>query len=158
MDDNIENFVWQAPEFKHNYKDIAWYGISIATAFFLFIAAIWQKNLLFGIFVIIAEIMLLFWAKQRPKDIHFKIDKKGVYIGEMKFYSYEELAGFHLIEGEGDEMGELILKTKNRLHPHVKILIENGNIPRIKNILKDHISEIEYEESLSDSISKFIGF
>lgn len=151
-----EKIIWQAPEFKYRYKDVSWYWISVIAASILALIAIWQKNLLFVVFVIIAEITIIFWAKQIPQNLHFKIDKKGVYIDKIRFYSYEDLAGFHISEEDGE--GELILKTKRKFHPFTKILLENCDIPKIKEFLKERLEEIEYEPSLADHIGKMIGF
>src|SRR3989338_5716211 len=113
-----EEIIWHAPEFKYQNKDISWYWLTIIMAGILFLISLWQKNLLFAIFIIIAEIMLVIWAQELPKTIQFKINKKGVQIGLIKSYSYEELGGFHILE---DNYGhsELILKTKNKLHSYI---------------------------------------
>jgi len=156
MSENKE-IIWHAPEFKYQSKDISWYWLSIIAASILTLVSLWQKNLLFAIFIIIAETMLVIWAKELPKNLQFKLDKKGVHIGRIKSYNYEELSGFHIIE-DTDKTGELIFKTKNKLHPYVKILISSKDIPEIKEHLKNHLEEIDYEESLSDGISRMIGF
>ena len=156
MNEN-RKIIWHAPEFKYQSKDISWYWLTIIAAGILFLISLWQKNLLFVIFIIIAETMLVIWAKDLPRNLQFKLDKKGVHIGKIKSYQYEELNGFHIIE-DTDETGELILKTKNKLHPYEKILIASKDIPEIKAFLKNHLEEIDYEESLSDGISRMIGF
>lgn len=152
-----KEIIWQAPEYKYQHKDVSWYWISVIGVAILLLVAIWQKNLLFGVFVIIAEIMILFWAKRFPKILQFKIDKKGVHIGKLKSYDYENLIGFHIVEDD-DELSELVLKTKNRLHLYIKILLLNDDIPKIKKALQEHLEEIEYEESLIDHLGNIIGF
>ena len=149
---------WYAPEFRYQHKDLSWYWFSIIGAGVLFLIALWQKNLLFAVFVIVAELMVIIWAKEFPKNIRFKLDKKGVQIGNLKSYFYEELDGFHIHEPDEDGIAELILKTNRRLHPYVKILIIQTDAPQIKEFLKEHLPEIEYEESLSDNLAKMIGF
>ena len=152
-----KEITWQAPEFRYHDKDVSWFWLSVIAAGIIFLIALWQKNLLFGIFIILAETMVLFWAKEFPKNIQFKLDKRGVHIGKIKSYLYEDISGFHIIE-ENDRMAELVLKTKTKLHPYVKILLVNEDVPDIKEFLKNHLEEIEYEESLSDGISRLIGF
>lgn len=152
-----KEITWQAPEFRYRYKDESWYWLTIMAAGILFLISLWQKNLLFAIFIIIAEVMVILWAKELPKNLHFKLDKKGVHLGKIKFYSYEDLSGFHLHEEDGD-ISELVLKTKEKLHPYVKILLLTNDAPEIKKFLKKHVPEMEYEESLTDSLSKIIGF
>ena len=153
----LKEIIWQAPEFKYRDKDISWYWMTIIIASLLVLISLWQRNFLFAIFTIIAEIMLMFWANEFPKDLQFKIDKNGIHIGKIKSYSYEEISGFHIIEGE-DGAGELILKTKNKIHPYIKILLANEDTQKVKDYLKPHLSEMDYEESLSDIIFRIVGF
>ena len=157
MENPLKEIIWQAPEFKYQHKDISWYWLTIIAAAVMVLFSLWQKNLLFALFIILAETMLIFWAKESPKNLQFKIDKKGVQIGKIKSYGYEEISGFHISE-KNDGDSELILKTKSKLHPFVKILIYNDDIAAIKGYLKNHLSEVEYEESLTDGFSKMIGF
>jgi len=154
---NIEEIIWQAPEFQYRHKELEWYWLSIIAAGILFLFALWQKNLLFAIFIVIAEIMLIVWANELPKNLQFKINKNGVQIGGLKSYYFEELGGFHICEKEGG-WGELVLKTRNKLHAYVKILVFNKDIPEIKKFLKEKLPEMEYQESLSDHLGRRIGF
>jgi len=108
MDTKLKEITWHAPEFKYRYKDISWYWLSFAVAGVLILLSLWQKNLLFIIFIIIAESMIIIWANRFPKELRFKLDKKGVYIDKINFYPYEELDGFHILENE-DEDSDLIL-------------------------------------------------
>lgn len=157
MSDSNKEITWQAPEFQYRYKNIFWYGASVALAAILIVLALWQNNLLFAIFVIIAEVMILFWAKETPRLLNFRLDNKGITIDKIKFYPYEDLKGFHVAQRE-DQSGALVLKTKNRLQSYVKILANADDIPKIKEFLKNYLKEIEYEESLVSHISDLIGF
>ena len=157
MEKILKEIIWKAPEFKYYPKSVAWYGLSAAISVLLILFAVWQKNLLFGIFVIIAELTLISWANRQPKTLEFKIDKKGVAIGQIKFYQYEELTGFHIHDDLRGGL-ELILKTKSKLNPYVRINIIDKDIPEMKSFLKQFIPEIEYKESLSEDINRIIKF
>ena len=156
MEKQLKEISWQAPEFKYEHKDISWYWLSIIVTGLIILRAIWQKNPLFALFIAIAEIIIIFWAKERPKTLNFKIDDKGVHIDKIRTYNYDDLGGFHIIEK--DNISELVLKTKNRLHPVVKIIIASINIAKIIDTLNDHLPEVEYEESLADHIDRLLKF
>lgn len=155
--EDLKEITWQAPEFHYRAKSAGWYWLSLIIAALLILLALWQKNLLFILFVVIAEITLIHWARQTPRTLHFKIDKNGVSIGKIKFYAYPELEGFHIKEGEHG-IGELILKTKSKLNPCLKISIDSEDAKPIENLLKKFLVEVEYEDSVSDAIDKLIGF
>lgn len=161
METQHKEIIWHAPEFKYNHKDISWYWLSIIASSLIFLIALWQKNLLFALFIVIAEVMLIIFAKELPKTRIFRLDSEGLHISAsdhkpLKSFSYNDMRGFHI--HEGGDFCELILKTKNKIHPHVKIMISQREIPEIKGYLKKHIEEVEYEESLSDHIEKIIRF
>lgn len=152
-----KEIVWNAPEFQYRYKDASWYLLSVAITVILVLLAIWQKNILFAIFVIIAELTIIHWAKRVPKILEFKISNRGVGIGKIKFYPYEELIGFHIRDNQ-DGAEELILATKSKINPFIKISIPNQDIPEMKELLKKFLNEVEYEESVIDVFIRMIGF
>ena len=151
-----KEIIWIAPEFEYRPKDVGWYWMSIIVAAFFILAAIWQKNFLFAIFIIVAEAMMLYWARQLPPHIEFKLDDKGLLLGKNKFHAYEEMSGFSVIEKMGS--WELILKTKERIQPFIKISIFENDAEDIKKLLKERLEEMEFPESIVDHISKIIGF
>ncbi len=149
---------WRAPEFDHSPKDVSWYWVSIVCAVLILLFALWQKDVLFAIFVILAELMLLRLAKEKPKDMEFELSAKGLAVGTLAFYNFEELTGFHIHEREQEPYSELVLKTRKRLHPYLHILIRPKDITVLRNFLGTHLQEIEYQTSLAEGISRMIGF
>lgn len=151
-----KEIVWIAPEFEYRPKDVGWYWMSIIIAAIFILVAIWQKNFLFAIFIIVAEAMMLYWARQLPPHIEFKLDNKGLLLGKNKFHSYEEMSGFSIVEK--NKNWELIIKTKERIQPFLKISIYEKDSVNIKKLLKERLEEMEFSESIIDHISKIIGF
>ncbi|OGN00376.1 MAG: hypothetical protein A2651_01635 [Candidatus Yanofskybacteria bacterium RIFCSPHIGHO2_01_FULL_42_12] len=147
---------WEAPEFEYSYKGVGWYWTSILASIVLILISIWQGNLLFIIFIIVAEILFVFWGREYPKTIQFTLNRKGISIGSLKEYAFEDFQGFHIKESESAD--ELILKTKNRLHLYVKIVLPHSNREMVKQFISRHLPAMEYEESLHDHFSKLIGF
>ncbi len=162
MKKDITEITWQAPEFEYHPKGIFWYWTSIIVAIILVFLALWQKNLLFAIFVVIAEIIILFLIGKFPPIWEFKINAQGIEIGrinkkEKKFYSYEELDNFdiHLIN---EEYKELVFKLNSRFSQLLKINIHFVDEERIKKFLLKFLPHEEIPSSLVDSMSKLIRF
>ncbi|MDD5430756.1 MAG: hypothetical protein PHP03_00810 [Candidatus Pacebacteria bacterium] len=148
---------WIAPEYRYYEKSASWYWMSALIAAALLVFFVWQKNILFSAFIIIAEILLIAWGQRQPQKINFKIDSKNITIGIYKTIPYEAVKGFDIREDDGD-FGELILQMKSVVNPYVKILVFNKEIPEIKDFLKEKIKEIEYIDSISDTLSRKIKF
>lgn len=160
MEKNDENaeIVWQAPSFQYYPKDVSWYWLTILIAVILFFFAIWQKNFLFGVFVIVAEIAVFVLARRQPEIIEFKIDEQGVGILE-KMFSYDELSSFCLRpDNEDKNFQELILKKKVYFNPYVIILIDAKIVPRAQAILSQKLAEEPYQDSLLDILFRWLRF
>ena len=153
-----KEIIWTAPEFEFSPKSVGWYWLSIIVAALTFLFALWQKNILFALFVIIAEFMILHWARQHPRHLQFRLTPKGLFIGEHNFHAFEHLMGFFILEIEGEERNELILRNDTKINPYIKVLIFRKDIPTFKQFLSRYLKEIEYTPTLSDGLSKFLGF
>lgn len=157
-DNKDMGIVWQAPAFKYYPKDISWYWITILISVILFFFAIWQKNFLFGVFVVVAEIAVFVLARRQPEIIEFKIDEQGVGILERMF-SYDELTSFCLRpDNEDKNFQELILKKKVYFNPYVIILMDAEIVPRAQAILNQKLNEEPYQDSLLDILFKWLRF
>lgn len=143
---------WTAWEYEFFPKDISWYWLTIIASTLITTFALWQRNFLFAVFVVIAEILILFWGRRLPKKIEFKLNDKGLTIDERTFYPYDGFHGFALKENE------IVFRKKNRLAPYLKILAEESKTGEIKKLLSRYLPEIEYEESLADHIAKILRF
>ncbi len=150
---------WSAPEFEYIQKGVGWYWLTIIVAIILSALALWQENVLFAVFVVIAAILVLSWGKSYPKTVDFELNENGLAIGEQKTYSYGELKGFAIRQGYVDsELVEIVFQKKSRLSPYIKILASDQDMETIKDFLIQYLPEIEYEESLIEHIARILRF
>ena len=168
--EETKEIIWQIPEYEYNQKDISWNWLVLIITIILFAFAIWQKNFLFAVFIIVAFLMINFMSNRFPSIWQFRMTERGIIIslptGERKkFYSFEDVESFdiHLIayDAEGNEVGEykeLILKLKSKLSPYLKINIYPTDEEKIKNFLLNFISHQKHEQSLVDSLARLIKF
>src|ERR1700739_3361867 len=91
---------WQAREYDYPEKSVSWYWISIIISVLILGLAVWQKNFLFGFFIVVAEVLILSWANRTPPLIDFKLDEKGLLIGTEKQHAYSEFEAWSV---ENDE-------------------------------------------------------
>ena len=150
---------WSAPEFHYYHKDVGWYWLVIIVAIILTALALWQKNFLFAIFIILAGILTISWGRKEPKTVDFVLSEKGLDIGDKKSYPFENLAGFAIIAVPGEsEISELVLETKGRFNKWVKVIIADERSEAIKKILLSRIPEVPYEESFAEHIARILRF
>ncbi len=150
---------WSAPEYHYYEKDVAWYWLVVIGAIGLGALALWQKNLLFAIFIAIAALMLISWGRRQPKTLNFTLNAKGLTIDDKKIYYFENLTGFAIIPNYAEqELNELLLKTNHHLNGWLRVIIAAQRAEPIKNLLLQYLPEVEYQESLAEHISRILKF
>lgn len=153
----MPEIVWQAPEFEYREKGVSWYWLSIIIAIVVLGIAVWQKNFLFGFFIVVAEMLILSWGNREPKMVEFRLNEKEIVVGGVKFYRLQDLESFGVEEAES-EWQNIHLQFKSRLKPKIKIAAPKEKCAEIQKLLSKQISQSAYEPSLLDILEKFIGF
>jgi hypothetical protein len=127
-----------------------------ATLLFLFFS-IWQKDFLFGVFVILASGTVLFLSTQRPDTYKFKLTDDALVIGNNEsVYPYNRFSHFHIYEYSPEEH-ELFLVFKERFHPILRIRVYRRDIEKIKEFLSGYLPEKDTDPSIMDIFSKIVG-
>lgn len=151
---------WEAPEFEHRPKTAGWYWATIAVAIVLLAIAVWQKNYLFGLFVVLAEIMLIVWAAEVPPRVRFELTERGLAVGKRKFYPLRELKSFSAdIEGTFDpDYPDILIQFHHHFRPPLRIKAPMTWLPEIRRELKVHIPEEHFEPGMTELLEKYFGF
>jgi len=149
---------WEAPEYEHRPKEAGWSWISIIIAVVLLAIAIWQRNLLFGTFIVIAEILMLVWGNRDPETHTITVSEKGVRIGEEKFYPRERIAAFSIVPHEHTNWFDLVFHLDRRLLPNVIVKIPHDRAHEVHVQLSKLYAFFDYEESFTETLERYLGF
>jgi hypothetical protein len=149
---------WSAPEYEYRPKDVSWYWLTIIAAVLILALAVWQRNFLFGFFVVVAELLLIVWGNREPREIAFSLSDKGLTVDGKKFYAWSEVRNWSANAPEEAEYGDIVLNFKGRLRPAMRILAPARNFAEIRKALAGMVPETEWEESVLDSLERFLGF
>ena len=155
---SLSEIRWQAPEYEYRTKTISWYWLSIIFAVIILGVAVWQKNFLFGFFVVAAEILILAWANREPPLIDFTLNEKGLSLGDRKFYSLTEMESFSIDNFGETEWPSLFFEFHSRLKPALKIKLPRARLAEIQKMLKSDLAQVEHEHSMLDTLEEFVGF
>ena len=158
------HIVWEAPEFEYTHKDVSWYWLSLMVAIILLAIALWQKNILFAVFVILGWFVIVNVAKQIPPIWEFRIDEAGIHLRNPseknhlgKTYMWQDLEGFSIFDGLVDHK-QLVVKSKTRFSMFVKINFPEEKETEIETLCATFIPKEKYEESVVDHLARLIGF
>lgn len=156
-DIDLGEISWKAPEFIYEAKTVSWYWLSLIISIVLIAVSLWQKNFLFVVFVIIAELVLIYFSNQFPKIWDFKITDRGIFVGRNKIYKYEDIIGFD-IHHATDEYKELVLHMKSKIAPYIKIFIDPEEEEKIEKKLLEFVQREEIQPSLVDTVERIMRF
>jgi hypothetical protein len=148
---------WTAPEFAYRERDVAWYWISIIAAAAMVAFAVWQKDFLFGFFIVIAEMLAIVWANRTPRMVSFSLSERELVIAGQKHYAMNDFESFS-VEDSDDVFAELILHPKGKLRTPAILFVPTAEIPAIRKNFATNLREIEYQPTFIDSLEKIIGF
>ncbi len=149
---------WSAPEYEYREKDVSWYWKSIIVAVVLIALAVWQHNVLFVVFLVIGEIMIIVFGNRPPTITRFHIGEKGFRINDGIFHPYTQLESFSIVIHEHSHWDDLILHTKNRLNETVRVKVPKDMLAKVHRSLSLVLEETVYEETLVEALEHFLGF
>jgi hypothetical protein len=149
---------WTAPEFEFREKTVSWYWLTIIIAIVMLGVAVWQKNFLFGFFIVVAEILVLAWANRKPRNVEFILNERGLSVSGQKFHEYAELQNFSASTNPDEEWPSLSFQFKRNLKTNLKIKVPKGRAAEIQKILRTILPQVEYQKSLLDALEEFLGF
>jgi len=147
---------WEAFEYKQKRKKPDWFWalgiIAIAGSTVAFI----YGNFLFGIFIILAAVSMMFFGKARPQKVYYAITVDGV-IYDGRFYSYKRLKSFWMEERGGEK--RLLIKSDKTFVPIMVLPFENDEVGDIiYDILSNILEQEEIQESHAHKIMDRLGF
>ena len=148
---------WQAPEFEYRDKDVGWYWISIIVASCIIAFAVWQRDFLFGFFIVIAEILFVAWGDRFPRPVDFRLTDKELVIEDKKLYPMGQLESWSA-EPLDEEWTEFIFNFKAKLKTPLRMLVPASMVEDIRKNLKTVLKEVEHQPTLLDALEKLIRF
>jgi hypothetical protein len=148
---------WTAPEFEYREKSVSWYWTSIICAAAVIAFAIWERNFLFGIFTIIAEMLFIAWGNEMPADANLTLTERDFSINDAKHYQTKLFESFSINE-QNEDWDELFFTFKTKLRTPLRVLLPKEKVEEVRANLRPILREIEFEPSLLDSLEKIIGF
>ncbi len=148
---------WEAPEFEYREKEVSWYWISIIIAALIIAFSAWERDFLFGFFIIIAEVLFIVWGNKIPKTVTFTLTDTMLDIGGYRSYAMKEFESWSA-DVYGGEWVDVAFYFRSRIRPTLSIMIPEEKLTELRANMKTVLKEIEHEPTLIDSIEKFLRF
>jgi len=148
---------WEAPEFEYREKGVSWYWVSIIAAALIVGFSVWTHNFLFGLFIVIAEILFIVWGNQVPRMIMFRMSDEDLLIDGTKHYSVKDFESWSATNF-GSEWTDILFNFKSHMKPSIKVLIAERHLDEFRTNLKTVLKEVEHEITVVEAIEKLLRF
>lgn len=154
----MEPIIWTGKEYEYKDKKDDWYWILGIIVVALALVSILLKSYVFAIVVLAAGFALGVGALKRPEEHTFRIDDRGVSIGD-RLYTYERIISFAIVEYmESTIPPRLTLRTRSIFAPELAIPLSGVDAIEIYDILSQEIEEHEHKESAVEHIAELFKF
>ncbi|MBI3627537.1 MAG: hypothetical protein HY220_02185 [Candidatus Sungbacteria bacterium] len=147
---------WRAPEYHHIPKERNWYIAGAIIAGSLLVYSLMTANYFFAIFTLLATFIVYTYSVRLPKEMYGAITSHGVQINN-RLYGFEDLNSFWIFYEPGG-IKELSLESKKAVMPYIRLPLGDAEPVKIREILVQYVPEVRHEESLAETLSRFIGF
>ncbi len=141
MAKNPETIIeWEAPEFRHYPKNIAWLiTFTIVVGLLIFYQA-FQQDWFGAISVTIISIMLGFFAFHRPKIVTIRISTVGIHIDDT-YIPFNNIRQFWIVDNENHRT--LNIETTAYLNHLLAIELHDQDSDEVQEILEELLPEKE---------------
>jgi len=147
-------FSWEARQFENVPRHRGWYAVFFIILVVLLAYGLFSDNFLLGIIVILVGLLFYLFEKRESQVFKFAITTEGVR-AHNNLYEFPSLEDFWIFyEPAGRK--ELSLKSSKRFIPYIHLPLGDANPLEIREVLLPFIPEIEHEESIVDSLERFI--
>ena len=120
------------------------------------VVAGWLGNMPFAAMLVISGSLLIASAFRKPKDISVRITERGIGVGSA-FYEYENAQSFW-VSYDPPLFKELTILVKRSFMPRIRMPLGETDPVELREMLLGYLPEERYEESIIDTLAKFLGF
>lgn len=147
---------WQAPEFIQYKKDMKWYvvlitfGVALTTLFYF------VDNYLAMAVIVLAVIVMIMTANQKPKKRLYKLSKDGLKVDD-NFYPISEFKSFFITYVEN--VPNLHFEKTKKMSLPMSIFLIDVNENSVIDFIKLYLPEnTKIKATTSDLFSKWFRF
>lgn len=148
---------WEAPEFEYREKGVSWYWITIILAALMIAFAVWQRDFLFGFFVVVAEMLIIIWGDREPRHLPFLLTDEHLQIGERKLHLMREFSGWSTDRSDED-WADLHFYFASHWRLPLRMIIPVDRVDEVRANLRAVLREVRHDMSFIDAIEKLTKF
>ncbi len=131
---------WSFPSFEEHERSRSWYVLAVIVAILCLLYALWDRNFLFAIIVVIIGATLYQRLLRTPEEVGFCIREDGLEIIGQAFYPYKDIRNFWIIY-EPPKVKDVYFMFSVGLRQPLRIPLETENPLHIRKVLSRYLPE-----------------
>ena len=159
MEEEKKEILWTTKEFVYREKSVDWYWYFGLLVIILISVALYLSNIMFAFIIAIGAFILLIFATKKPRDIDYRIDKKGISF-DGQFYDNRDILSFCIVNDK-KKCTEKILLLQLKKATALLIIIplsEDLNLDELHTFLLNSIEEKEIAVPFSFILMDIVGY
>ena len=151
-----QSVTWTASEYVHHEKSAGWYfTLTVVALILVTLIYLLTKDVVSVGVVIVAALLLGIYATHQPRQLEYKVDQKGLSIGDKR-YTYGQFKSFSIMS-EG-AFSSIVFMPLKRFAQTTTIYFPPDEEEAIMNILANHLPLEEARRDAIDSLMRRIRF
>jgi hypothetical protein len=149
--------VWSVPEYDRPTRDKRWYIIASIVALVLIGYAIYDRNYIFAMIILIGAVLLMVFDRHEAQLLEMKIDGTGIHIGSS-FYEFDELKDFFIVYRPQENVRNLYFHFKSAIRQRLSIPLLQSDPIAVRDFLRRFLPEDldKTNQPLSESLTKLL--
>ncbi len=147
---------WEAPEFRHYPKNIAWYITLLFIVGLLALYQIFQRDWFGAISISIIAAFVVLYARHKPGMMAVQITDAGIHLGDTHI-PYTHIKHFWIVHNENHQV--LNIETTAYINHMLSVELEDQDPDEVRDILQEMLPEhTETAETLAQKIAHRFKF
>ena len=151
----MDGFTWEAPEYFHREKTKEWFLTFGIVTITIVIICIILGNVLFGVFLAIASLVLVVFAHRPPRNVKVELGHRGIII-DKTLYHWSELESFWI--REEDLHPKVLVKSKKIFVPYIIVPLGDVHHEDVREHLLQYMEEQVHQEPFIQQLMEYFGF
>ena len=147
---------WHAPEYFFYTKSREWFIALSIVALALLVVAVFLKDFLFAVVIVVGAVALALHAKHPPREIEAEVNRTGLLVNQT-FYPYSSLQSFW-IDQHNRRGPKLLARSQKLLMPLIIVPLGEQDVDVVHGFLENYLPQQEQYEPLSHKLLEYLGF
>jgi hypothetical protein len=146
---------WRGSLYTSTKKSVDWFWILGLIVVLSTGLALYFRNYSFAAVLLIGGIAIGLFANEEVSEQEYKVDDKGIHIGDT-LYPYGEIASFSVFTEGLPEKRQLLLTLKRTFFVHVSIPLIETDPEEVRILLRKFVLEKNRLPDLSDALMSWL--